>query len=470
MSILKAPAADQAMLQALSSLFGQRVSARTTDRMIYHRDLYPGAQLTVRSGDIVYWPDAIVWPETVQDVASLLRLANERKFPVLPCGGGSSVVGGVMPTRGGVICDMKRMKRLVRLDEKSLLVTAEAGIIGEDLERHLNEAGYTLGHFPSSIYCSTLGGWLATRAAGQMSTKYGKIEDMVISIEAVLPSGRVIQTKLTPRSATGPDIDQVIVGSEGTLAVITRATLRIHRLPETRRFMATTFSSLEQGLEAVRLIMRAGVRPAVVRLYDEVDTALALSSMGLEVDGNLLILGFEGRRRIVETEMAMASRYLTEGEDLGESPGEWWYAHRYKVSYKQSLILAGSHMVLDTCEVVGSWTDILNVYHAVKQALDGYVTVLAHFSHAYPNGINIYFSFIGDAGEQPPVPFYEEMWRRAMDAVVETGGSISHHHGIGLLKAAWLKKELGPLFDVFVGVKRELDPNNILNPGKMGLP
>ncbi len=464
------PGTDAAVLQALSSLFGERLSTRKTDRIAYHRDLFPGAQLTVREGDVMYWPDAIVWPETVQDVAALLRLANERRIPVLPCGAGSSVVGGVVPVRGGVICDLKRMNRVVHVDEKSLLFTAEAGIIGEDLERELNAQGYTLGHFPSSIYCSTLGGWLATRSAGQMSTRYGKIEDMIVSLEAVCPSGRVIQTKATPRSATGPDIDQLLVGSEGTLGIITRATMRMHHLPEERRFMGVVFDSVEEGLEAIRLIMRTGVRPAVVRLYDTLDTALALSSLGLEVDGNLLILGFEGRKRLVETEMNIARRYLTVGKDLGEEPGRWWYEHRYKVSYKQSIILSGTHMVLDTCEVGGTWSNILDVYHAVQKALDGYVTVLAHFSHAYANGINIYFSFVGDAGEKPPVPFYEEMWKRALDAVVAAGGSISHHHGIGLLKAPWLRQELGSLFDVFVALKKELDPNNILNPGKMGLP
>ena len=461
---------DPRILDALKALFGEHVSARETDRVIYHRDLYPGAQLTVREGEIGVKPDAVVWPETVQDVAALLRLANEWRFAVIPYGAGSSVVGGTMPLRGGVMCDLKRMNRVVLLDEKSLLITAEAGIIGEDLERKLNASGYTLGHFPSSIYCSTLGGWLAARSAGQMSTKYGKIEDMVVSMEAVLPSGKIIHTKNTPRSATGPDIDQILVGSEGTLAIITRATLRIHRMPETRRFLAATFATTVEGLEVIRQIMRCGIRPSVVRLYDDVDTALALSSQGLEASGNLLILGFEGRERLVAAEVELASKLIAGGTQLGSGPGEWWYAHRYKVSYKQSIILSGSRMVLDTCEVSGTWTNIMSIYEAVKKALDGYVVVLAHFSHAYPEGINIYFSFIGDAGERPPVSFYEELWKRALDAVTAAGGSISHHHGVGMLKAPWMRKELGSLMDVFIRLKQELDPNNILNPGKMGLP
>lgn len=465
-----AEAPEGRMREALATLFGERMSVRESDRIVYHRDLYPGAQLAVRDGVVANRPDAIVWPETVQEVAALLRLANEVKFPVVPYGAGSSVVGGAIATRGGVICDLKRMQRLVNLDEKSLLVTAEAGILGEDLERALNARGYTLGHFPSSIYCSSLGGWLAARSAGQMSTKYGKIEDMIVSLEAVLPSGRILHTKTAPRSATGPDIDQLLVGSEGTLAVIMRATLRVHRLPETRLFACAAFDTLEAGLEAVRRVMRAGIRPAAVRLYDEIDTAVALSALGLEASGNLLILGFEGRKRLAEAELRAARPLLAAGRGLGAKPGEWWFEHRYRISYKQSVVLSGSRMVLDTCEVGGTWTNIFTVYDAVKRALDGYVTVLAHFSHAYPEGINIYFSFIGDAGAQPPPEFYAEMWRRALDAVVAAGGSISHHHGVGLLKAPWMRRELGGLMDVFVRLKQELDPNNVLNPGKMGLP
>jgi alkyldihydroxyacetonephosphate synthase len=457
------------VLDELKGMFGERMSVRESDRLIYHRDLFPGAQLTVREGVIANRPDAIVWPETVQDIAALMRIAAANRLPVIPYGAGSSVVGGTIAIRGGVICDLKRMNRIVTIDERSLLMTAEAGIVGEDLERALNTAGYTLGHFPSSIYCSTLGGWLAARSAGQMSTKYGKIEDMVVSMEAVLPSGNIIHTKQTPRSATGPDIDQLLIGSEGTLAIITRATLRIHRLPEVRKFTSATFGSVEEGLEAVRLIMRSGARPSVVRLYDEVDTALALSSLGLEANGNLLIVGFEGRERIVDTEMKVAAGFLAKGHPLGSKPGEWWYDHRYKISYKQSVILSGPRMVLDTCEVAGTWSNILDVYDAVKKALDGYVTVLAHFSHAYAEGINIYFSFIGDSGATPPPQFYEEMWRRALDAVADAGGSVSHHHGVGLLKAPWMRRELGGLLDVFARLKKELDPNNVLNPGKMGL-
>lgn len=470
MSALWMPPAEQSTIEALRALFGERFSQRVVDRLIYHRDLFPGAQLAVRDGQLTHFPDAVVWPETVQDVSALLRLANERKFAVVPYGAGSSVVGGAIALRGGVICDLKRMDRIVQLDEKSLLVTAEAGIIGEDLERALNRAGYTLGHFPSSIYCSSLGGWLATRSAGQMSTKYGKIEDMVVSLEAVLPSGNVIHTRNTPRSATGPDLDQLIVGSEGSLAIITRATLRVHHLPERREFMAVSFDTVAEGLEAIRLILRQGVRPAVVRLYDEADTILALSSLGLEASGNLLVLGFEGRERLVEAEMAATRPFLRGARDLGPGPGRWWYEHRYKISYKQSIVLASTRMVLDTCEVGATWSRVLAVYEAVKKALEGYVTVLAHFSHAYAEGINIYFSFLGDAGTNPPRAFYEEMWRRALDAVVAAGGSISHHHGIGILKAPWLQQELGGLHAVFAALKAQLDPNNILNPGKMGLP
>lgn len=462
--------AASAPLDALQTLFGERMSARESDRLLYHRDLSPVYQLAVRDGVVAGRPEAVVWPETVQDVAALLRLANEHGLPVVPFGAGSGVVGGAVAARGGVVCDLKRMRRLVHVDERSGLVTAEAGILGEDLERALNARGFTLGHFPASIYASTLGGWLATRAAGQMSTKYGKIEDMIVSLEAVLPSGRILHTKTAPRSATGPDLDQLLVGSEGTLAVITRATLRMHRLPEARLFASAAFERVDDGLEAVRKLLRAGVRPAVVRLYDEVDAAVALKPLGLEAGGNLLILGFEGRRRLVEAEARAAAPLLAAGRGLGAKPGEWWYAHRFQTAYRQSVVLADSRMVVDSLAAGATWTNVRAVYEGVKAALDGFATAHAHFSHAYPEGISVDFSLLGDAGARPPTEYHAEILRRALDAVVAAGGGISHHHGVGLVKAPWLGRELGGLAGVFARLKRELDPNNILNPGKMGLP
>jgi alkyldihydroxyacetonephosphate synthase len=228
---------DPALRESLAGIFPpDRLSASAPDRIAYARDLWPVGQFWARQGAFPHPPDVIVWPEKVDEIVALLQLANERRFPVIPMGAGSGVCGGTVAHRGGVILDMKRMKQVRRLDGDSLLATIEAGIIGQHLEEWLNGRGYTLGHFPSSIYCSSFGGWIATRSAGQLSTKYGKIEDMVQGLEGVFPDGTLFSSKVVPRSAAGPRFDQLLLGSEGTLAVITAATCRIRPLPEARRF------------------------------------------------------------------------------------------------------------------------------------------------------------------------------------------------------------------------------------------
>ncbi len=261
------------LYENLKILLGEeKVSIREDDLIAYARDAWPKNTIKFQQGKIEYLPKAIVWPSDRDDVVKIVRFANEKLIPLIPFGGGSGVCGGTMPVNGGVIVDLKRMERILRIDETSLTFTAEAGIIGERLERTLNENGFTLGHFPSSIYCSTLGGWLATRSAGQLSTKYGKVEDMVLSVEVVLPDGKVMETKPSPRSAVGPNLTQLFVGSEGVLGIITKATMKIWKVPETRSFAGVLFESVENGLRAIRNILQNGIYPAVVRLYDELDT------------------------------------------------------------------------------------------------------------------------------------------------------------------------------------------------------
>jgi len=327
-----------------------RVSYAQADIVSYSRDMWPRSQLAVRDGRLPQAPEFIVWPETTEEVSRLIRLANEMRFPVVPFGAGTGVCGGAQAMPGAVIVDMKRMDRMIDLSGESLYATVETGIVGEHLERLLNRHGYTLGHFPSSIYCSTLGGFLATRSAGQLSTKYGKIEDMVISLQAVLPDGSIIRTRNAPRRATGPDLNHLLLGSEGTLAVITEASLRIWEKPEAIFFRSFVFSDVFAGMEAMRKLMRAGVRPSVVRLYDEADTALSMSAIGYEASGCLLILATEGHPLIAEKEMEVAGSVCRDqgGKDTGEEPARHWWDHRYSISYNQSPILSSEGMILDT--------------------------------------------------------------------------------------------------------------------------
>jgi alkyldihydroxyacetonephosphate synthase len=461
----------KALAQIADVLGSEHVSMESTDLINYTRCLYSRSQLLMRKCETYPPPDMVAWPENTEQVSAVLKIANALNIPVTPYGAGSGVCGGAIPLTGGITLDLKRLNKIKSIDEKSLLVTVQAGMIGEVFERELNSAGYSLGHFPSSIYTSSVGGWLAARSAGQLSTKYGKIEDMAVAIQAVLPDGSIITTKTTPRSSSGPDLKQMIIGSEGTLAVITEAVLKIHRLPEKRIFQGWKFKSVPDALKAIRLVMRTDVLPAVVRLYDEIDTALTMTALGYEASGSLLIIAFEGATGMTELEASVVERICIDegGESLGPEAGEHWWKHRYDISYNQSKILANDGMLLDTIEVATVWSNLFNLYESMRKALEPFGTVLAHFSHVYREGGSIYYTIIANDDEKKVVKHYDEMWKAAMDACIAADGAISHHHGIGILKAPWMKDELGALFDVYKKIKNNLDPNNILNPGKLGL-
>lgn len=509
------------------------VSTVDADRFAYARDCWPRDLIRLRSGEVPSSPSCIVWPETAVEVAKVLALAAELGIAIVPYGAGSGVAGGARPTEGGITLDFKRMKAIRHLDEKNLRVEVEAGIMGERLERILEARGYTLGHFPSSIICSTLGGWLAARSAGQTSTAYGKIEDMTLGMEVVTP-GTIRRLTSGPRPGPGPDFNALVIGSEGCLAAITAAELRIRRQPALRQLRGYQFSSVDSGLDAIRKILRTGVRPAVVRLYDALDTfigrghgkdddagdeaksfellatraksviedlkiprelgsrlarslvkttvrAVLGSPMLLNraVDALpsdcLLILGFEGEPALVAAE-AEVGRIVCEGEgarDLGAGPGEHWYKNRHNVSFKQSKAYA-TGVFTDTMEVASTWDRLLPMYRAVRRAIGRDAFVMAHFSHAYPEGCSIYFTFAG-ASPDPLEPEatlarYDRIWKNALAAVSESGGTISHHHGIGILKAQAMANEHGPGgMRMLQALKRAFDLKGVMNPNKLGL-
>ncbi len=499
-------------IRKLKQIFGkENVSTDETDKISYSKDMLPAGLLAIRRLEPPPPPDVIVWAHKTEQICELLQLANSQGFPVIPYGAGSGVCGGTFPLSGGVILDMKRMDKIIELDDNSLTAKIQAGIVGQILEMELNRRGYTLGHFPSSIYCSTLGGWLVTRSAGQLSTKYGKIEDMVMGLQVVLPSGQVIATKAVPRSATGPNLTQLFVGSEGLLGVVTEAIMRICPYPQAIRYCAYLFPDVPSGCEAIRLILRSGAKPAVVRLYDELDTMLVGSGkaddegdslikrlIGSYIKENvpagvlkavvnhftvveklskalkaqcLLILGMEGSEELVEAESSIVQRVCKEagGKDLGEKPGLNWEKSRYNVSYRMSTVFDSGAFV-DTIEVAITWDRLTELYFAVREALVPHCFIMAHFSHAYPEGCSIYFTFVGAADDdKQSEKKYFEIWDKALNAVLSVGGTISHHHGIGWLKGKYMPAEHGDAFEVLRAIKSTLDPNNILNPGKLGL-
>ncbi|MCA9520852.1 MAG: FAD-binding oxidoreductase [Myxococcales bacterium] len=514
----------------LAAIVGEgNVSVRQADKIAYSRDMWPKAQIWVHQGDSCrYPPDCIVWPHSVEQVQQLLSFCHERRIPIIPYGAGSGVCGGTIPIRGGVIIDLKALNRVLHIDDRALTVEAESGIIGQHLEMELERRGYTLGHFPSSIYCSTLGGWLAARSAGQYSSKYGKIEDMVSRLEVVLPGGQLFTTPRVPAPLGGVDWNQLFVGSEGCLGVITTSVLKMHPAPIKRSFRGFTFPSVREGTEGIRTVMQAGLTPCLLRLYDPFDSLIAYQSDAAALSADqalqslikaltssgpkstpkrratrfgdwqralkkqavrmilsrpsmlnmaverlsercLMVIGFEGTSEHVDDSDALATGLLAArgARDLGPEPGRHWYEHRYAISYKQSPLYAVGAFV-DTMEVASTWDRLLPMYAAVKRAVAPYGFIMAHFSHAYTEGCSIYFTFAAcDSDPQALEERYDRLWGAGLRAVVEQSGTISHHHGVGMSKAHFMTNEYGDGVSLFAGLKKMLDPHGIMNPGKL---
>ncbi len=452
-------------------------------RRVYSKDLWPRNLILDREASLPNDAniDAVVRPVEVGQISKLLKLANEMNWVVIPYGAGSSVCGSASapsrssaPKRPTLVLDLKKMDRIEALDEVSMVAKVQAGILGQVLEENLNARGFTMGHFPSSIYCSSFGGYLATRAAGQLSTHYGKIEDMVLSVEGVLPTGEIFATPLAPRLAVGPDWNHVFVGSEGTLGVLTSAWVKVHRSPQDRKFLGFHVASTPDALDGVRKWLQAGLRPAAVRIYDEEESKLLHGYKS----GVKLIVVVEGDFPYVDFTMReldkMASQ-LSGWENLGADPAEEWWAKRYDISYRQQQILSHRRMILDTFEVSTTWSKLPQLHLAVKAAAKkvsegGLLVLLAHFSHFYHSGGNIYFTLCGrNPDEEGTEVFYDQVWNALLEACQEQGAAISHHHGIGRLKVAAFVRSHGVLYEALRKFKNELDPRRILNPENLGL-
>jgi alkyldihydroxyacetonephosphate synthase len=335
-------------------------------------------------------------------------------------------------------------------------------------------AGYalTVGHWPQSMALSTVGGWLACRGAGQYSTRYGKIEDIVTGMQVVLADGRVVRTGGWPRAAVGPDLTQVFVGSEGTLGVITEATLRAHPLPPAERRAAYGFSSFADGLDACRRVLRRGATPAVLRLYDTTESARNFDVS----DHHLLLALDEGDEAVVDGAFAIVESECVSAVRLDDALVGRWLEHRNDVSALGKVVRLG--VVVDTIEIAARWSELPRIYDdvtAAVSAIDHTVNVSAHQSHAYTDGACLYFTFAGRLPDETNTldnknRYYRAVWDVATHAVLAAGGALSHHHGVGLNRARFMPTALGPAFDVLVALKQTLDPNGILNPGKLWLP
>jgi alkyldihydroxyacetonephosphate synthase len=468
---------DAAFLGRLAAVC-DRVDTSIEGRVAAGRDWWPLTVTWAGKGTVPAIAAAVATPTSTVELAAVMALCHDAGVPVTPVAGRSGVGGGSVPAFGGVSLDLTGLAGILAVDDTDLLVDLAAGTWGDEAEGVLRrDHGLTLGHWPQSISISTVGGWVACRGAGQYSTRYGKIEDLVAGLEVVLADGRVIRTGSgAPRAATGPDLHGLFVGSEGTLGVITEVRLRAHPLPPCERHGAWAFAEFAAGLDACRRILRRGATPAVLRLYDATESARHFDGTA----GHVLIVVDEGDEVIVDAAMRVVADECAAATRLDAGLAAHWLERRNQVASLESLAAAG--IVADTIEVAASWRALPDLYaDAVRavQAVDGTLAVSAHQSHAYPDGACVYFSFGGrpgapgggpDAGTTPAEAYYRAVWDAVMAVTRRHGGAISHHHGIGINRARYLREAWGPAFDVLVAVKDALDPKGILNPGKLDLP
>lgn len=460
-------------LDELAELLGpHRITTDPVDLARHAHDQAAAALLAERMGRDPEPPLCVARPRSTDQVRALVEWANRHSTSLVPYGGGSGVLGGVAAS-GAVVVELRAMDQILDFDEKSRLVRVQPGMLGPDLDKALRSWGYMLGHEPQSVRISTVGGWVATRAAGQLSARYGGIEDLLVALEAVLPTGAVVRSKLTPRRAVGPDVAGLLVGSEGALGIVTEATLKVGPIPDESADRCVRFDHMTDGVKACRLIAQSELRPTLVRLYDTDDSTIFLRHHPDETPGPLLLLSFDGP--------GCADRADDAAELSGGTPGNddlvthWWEHRNDAVEEYRKLLrgegLLGPHGIVDTIEVSGTWTVLRDLYHSMKKSLEGTADLVGcHLSHVYESGACLYFTLASASpDDETAVETHARWWDAAMRACLDAGGSISHHHGIGRVKAPWLAEELGGFKDALVAIKKAIDPNGIMNPGVLGL-
>jgi alkyldihydroxyacetonephosphate synthase len=460
--------------EALSELrreLGAMVVDDDATRAAHRADAWVMAEWAALAGRSGPPPLAVLEPTDTAQVSRALRACRELRLPVVTRGGGSGVCGAVQAGAEHVVLSTRALSGLVRLQNEDALAVFRAGTIGIDAEERVRQDGFTIGHWPQSVALSTVGGWVATRAAGQFSTAYGSIEDVALALEVVLPDGAVLRTRETPRAAAGPDLRQLFLGSEGTLGVVTEVTFSLRTLPEASHDQALHFASFEAGLGALRRVLRAGWRPPVVRLYDPRESRRGFRDF-VPRDRALLLLLHEGPSAAVEVERAAVEALCREGGATPADPAavSQWLAHRNQVPGFRSFLEQG--VVVDTIEVAATWSRLGAVYDGVIGSLGevpGLLAATAHASHAYRSGANLYFSFAVKPADPQQIPaVYAECWRRTMEATLAAGGGIAHHHGIGRVRRGWLAQEIGAAGAALLWkLKDAVDPDGLLNPGNL---
>ena len=477
---LPEPGLDDALLEQLRGIVGaDHVHTDAAWRIARTRGKSTPDLLKMRAGDGSDAPDAVVRPASHPEVAAAVAWCAQHRVALVPFGGGTSVVGGLAARREGyagvVALDLRRMTRMVSVDPVSGTATLEAGLLGPEAEALVAEHGLTIGHFPQSFQYASIGGFAATRSSGQSSAGYGRFDAMVMALKVATPLGD-LELGSSPANAAGPDLRELVLGSEGAFGVITEVTLKVRPVPEVKVYEGWRFGSFAAGADAMRRLAQGRVLPTVLRLSDEAETAVNLArpdAVGSESSGGcLMITGYEGTQDQVDRARAAATALLDGlGEPLGEEVGEAWAAGRFDGPYlRDSLLDVG--VLVETFETVTFWSNLEHLYTSVKTAVEANLTdqgtpplVLCHISHVYDAGASLYFTVAAKELEDGLAQWLPAK-AAASDAMIAAGGSITHHHAVGQDHKPWLAQEIGPVgVEILRAVKERVDPAGVLNPG-----
>ena len=497
--VLPEPALSAAARAALEAVAGPgRVSSDHATRVLRAAGRSYPDLLELRSGRLATAPDAVVTPGSPDEVQRVLAACAEHDVAVVPFGGGTSVVGGVAALRGAhhavIALDLRRLDAVVDVDARSRLATLQAGLTGPAAEAALARHDLTLGHLPQSFEFSTVGGWVATRSAGQASAGYGRIDALVAGLRAATPAGP-LEARALPATAAGPDLRELLVGSEGTLGVLTEVTLRVAPRHGAQAFAGYSLPGFAAAQEALRALAQAGVAPTVTRASDEDETRINLAMAGSARDAGalraylrarghgrpcLIVLGWDAPdARALGERRRTAGRVLRRhgAVALGGRVGQAWASRRFHGPYLRDELLSRGILV-DTLETAATWDALPRVYAAVGAALRAALAargtpaaVGCHVSHVYPDGASLYFTFLARQEHGAELEQWHAAKAAASDAIAAAGGTITHHHAVGRDHAPWLGEEIGALgLDVLRALKARLDPTGIMNPGKLVAP
>ncbi|RJG05441.1 FAD-binding oxidoreductase [Noviherbaspirillum cavernae] len=469
------PSLHRDVVAGFAAIVGpENVLTGVADRYAYCRDRLPYGLFKLRANNLPgTLPSAILSPATAAEVKAIVDYARQNKLSLIPFGAGSGVLGGTIPLVNEIMVDLKRINRIVDLNTTDGTVTVQAGMNGMQFEQELERNGYTAGHLPQSIAMSTVGGWVACRGAGQASSRYGKIEDIVLGLKAVLPNGKLLEVRPVARRAVGPSIKDLLVGSEGVLGFITEVTLRVWRKPEHTSALVLAFGSLEAGFAALREVVQSELRPEVIRLYDIKESVQRTEGMPEFVERPILcIMKFSGKEALatVERELTLAICRQHDAVVCGNAPYEHWEQTRFH-SYSTKWQSDGYYM--DTIEVTGTWTHLPQMYEAMRDAAHAIHPDMhfgAHWSHIYPEGACQYMTVrLPPMPEDEAIRLHQLAWEKIENLCLELGGSVAHHHGAGLFRNPWIRKELNEGLNMLQILKDGLDPDNLINPGKLAL-